>query len=470
MSDHDPAKRPTSPAAASAADDDSFPNPGAFGHGGPPSIISSRMTDIGTEDGGDGTDGGQNSSSTNPRRSGIPSEAARTASPGAGAARLAWPQSQPLRRNYLSGLAAKRASVGAGSVGGTAGSTRPPSSTGRSHVPSLTSHAFFHPMSSQKLQAQRGGSRPPTMNQQYGGPGGSGEDDASAIGADDASNAGARQSVASNPTLSRLARHLAEDGGNAGAPRAPGSRGSEMTEQETLDRITANTSPTQGHHPTGSLSESVRPLHRGKPGDGSGGAGRNLRLNVDKSYKELGSLPSPIKSPRSFRSGFLLPGKSGSGGGGGGDQGQNGSNRNLEGAEKLSSTASSPRLPAADHAKAAARQAKRARREPKTRLGRVHQYFEGNMIFCFGGRWQNAKQRPVNIATGLLLVVPCTLFFVFSAPWLWYNISPAIPITMGYLFYICLSSFVHASVSDPGVSLYFHDGCFRENAALTAGS
>src|SRR5690606_23680164 len=34
---------------------------------------------------------------------------------------------------------------------------RPTSSASRTHVPSLTSHAFYRPMSSAKLQAQRGG-------------------------------------------------------------------------------------------------------------------------------------------------------------------------------------------------------------------------------------------------------------------------------------------------------------------------
>ena len=50
------------------------------------------------------------------------------------------------------------------------------------------------------------------------------------------------------------------------------------------------------------------------------------------------------------------------------------------------------------------------------------------------------------------VLTPGVLFFIFSAPWLWYNISPAIPIIFAYVFYICMSSFIHASVSDPGVS------------------
>jgi palmitoyltransferase ZDHHC9/14/18 len=81
----------------------------------------------------------------------------------------------------------------------------------------------------------------------------------------------------------------------------------------------------------------------------------------------------------------------------------------------------------------------------------VHQYFEGNTFFCLGGRFQNSRQRPINIATGSMIVVPCVLFLVFEAPWHWRNVSPAVPVTFAYLFWLCFSSFVHASVSDPGI-------------------
>jgi palmitoyltransferase ZDHHC9/14/18 len=103
-------------------------------------------------------------------------------------------------------------------------------------------------------------------------------------------------------------------------------------------------------------------------------------------------------------------------------------------------------------------------------MGKNYEYFLGNTLFCGGGRFQNSRDKPVNIATGLLVVVPSALFFAFSyvhalcmicgtalillirAPWLWHNISPAIPIVFAYIFYVCFSSFVHASVVDPGVS------------------
>jgi palmitoyltransferase ZDHHC9/14/18 len=201
-----------------------------------------------------------------------------------------------------------------------------------------------------------------------------------------------------------------------------------MTEQETMERVTANTSPTHGHHPTGSLSESVRPLQRNLAN------AKGLSLTIDKSYKNGGGLPTPSKSPRSFRSSFLLPTR--------GDAAPHSPNRSTQGREKLSSVASSPGLTPIDAPKPA----------PKQTLGANHQYFTGNTVFWLGGRFQNTREKPINIVTGLFVAIPGVLFFVFSAPWFWHNISPSIPIVFAYVFYICMSSFVHASVSDPGVS------------------
>lgn len=407
MASHLASDRATSPVA-----DDAFPSP-QFPDRGPPSIISSRMTDIASDDGFD-----------TPKQSVPPASPTKTAGDALsqpGTARTgasgsqAWRQPQPLRKTYVTSLAAKRGSIGATSVA----SSRPTSSRSRSHVPSLTSHAFFHPLSSQKLQAQRGGSsRPSTITQQAS------TQDVPVEGQD---NFGGeqRQSIISNP-MARFDRRATEEG----EFRAPPSRGTEYTEQETLDRITANTSPTHGHTATGSLTDSVRPLQQNRPS----------HLNV-KVAQGSANLPTPTRSPRSFRSSFLLPGRSG--------DGQSTPNRVPPGAEKLSSAASSPRLNPVNAGQPADLSNLTA---PNTNMGYVFQYFEGNTVFCLGGRFQNAKHRPVNVATGLMIVIPAVLFFVFSAPWLWSNISPAIPIIFAYLFYICISSFIHASASDPGVS------------------
>lgn len=406
---------PTSGRTTSPDPDDAFPSPQFPNTQGPPSIISSRMTDIASDDG----------NTTQPPASGSPKKpgvdvlsqpgTVKTAASGS----QAWRQPQSLRKNYVTSLAAKRGSTGATSIA----SSRPTSSRSRSHVPSLTSHAFFHPLSSQKLQAQRGGagaSRPSALSQ-------GGLNDAPQETTESTADGGQRQSIISNP-MAGLDRRLTDDG----EMRAPPSRGTEFTEQETLDRITANTSPTHGHTATGSVTDSVRPLQQKKP----------THLNIRLDRENRGTLPTPSKSPRSFRSSFLMPGRSG--------DGQSTPNRVPPGAEKLSSNASSPRLNPVNPGKPADTSNLTA---ANTNAGYVFQYFEGNTVFCLGGRFQNTRHRPVNIATGLIIVIPAVLFFIFSAPWLWDNISPAIPIAFAYVFYICISSFIHASASDPGVSI-----------------
>ncbi|TQN69375.1 Palmitoyltransferase ERF2 [Colletotrichum shisoi] len=423
--------------AGAPAGDDGFPKPqfpGRSDRPGPPSIISSRMTDIASDEGGEAA---VQTLSENPRRkSGLASDS--LSRPGTAKTGMSGPwegrrRGPPPRMNYITSLSEKRGSTGGGSIAGSIAS-RPPSSTSRSHVPSLTSSAFFRPMSSQKLQAQRGGSRPatrqqPTFEDVESEPGQS----AAAAAAVASGGPNARHSVISNPVsnpVARLQRQLSDDD----EMRAPPSRGTEYTEQGTYDRITANTSPTHGHHAAGSMSESVTPLQRNQRNS------RNLSVTVDRGFKERGNQPSPVKSPRSFRSSFLLPGRS--------DQGQNKSNRSLPGGEKLSSTASTPQLNPVDSSRPAD---KTNLKKSMPNLGYVFQYFEGNTVFCIGGRFQNTKHRPVNVATGLFIVIPAVLFFVFSAPWLWHNISPAIPLAFAYLFYVCISSFLHASASDPGI-------------------
>lgn len=353
------------------------------------SILSSRMTDIASEDGRGQPAAEPARLATAPRPG--KRRSVQTPSPSTGPSRVS-------SRRGVRPPSARRGYVSNSQRSSTATGPRPQS--GRSHVPSLTSHAFFHPMSSQRLQAQRGGTRPtqPSLaeGQSFGGD--------------------VRDSVISNQT----ARHDDQDG------RLP-SRGTEMTEQEFMERV-ANTSPVPRHNAE-SVADSVRPLQR-DPANKKG-----LSLNLDKSYKNgIGSAaPAPAKSPRSFRSSFLLGSR---------NEILSGSpSRSMQGREKLSSTASSPGL------------APNAAKELPTdaKLGSNYEYFTGNTIFFWGGRLQNTRHRPLNIATGLLLIIPGVLFFIFSAPWLWHHISPAIPLFFAYIYYLALSSFVHASLSDPGV-------------------
>lgn len=374
---------------------------------GPPSIISSRMTDIGTEDGRDYEAQNTQRQSLGASQTGTIRSAISSQRPAA-----AWPQPTPLRR----GLSGKRASI-AGSTGGSSTITgpRPPSSASRSHVPSISSHSFFRPMSSQKLQAQRGVARPSTRSRhvevaEYG----TGNEGTEVIGANIV-----RRSIVSNTASGR---HVTDE--------PPPSRGTEMTGRETFDRNTANTSPT-GHYPSPSVSESVRPLRKQTAED----KGLTVKLN-----NNFGSQPQPSPlTPHSIRSNFLSRN----------NVAESAENRTMEGGEKLGSVDSSPEYQddGVKDRSNTADDAKPTRRD----FGRNWEYFTGNTFFFMGGRLQNTRSRPVNIATGAFLVLPIVLFFVFSAYELWYNVSPAIPIIFAYLAFICVSSFLHASLSDPGV-------------------
>lgn len=394
--------RSNTPAAPPAADDDGFPQyPGRAT--GPPSIISSRMTDIGTEDGRE-YDPAQNSQrqSQGPSLSGTAkSQLSSQRLPGA------WAQPNSLRP----GLSANRASL-TGSTGGSSVATggRPASSASRSHVPSVSSSAFFRPMSSQKLQAQRGVTRPSTMGRHvevadYGTEAGS------VIGANVI-----RHSIQSNTASGRNV-----------TDEPPPSRGTEMTGRETFDYHTANTANTRD-----SVADSVRPLHKQTAED------RGLNVETPKNFDSRGQ-PSPL-TPHSIRSSFMLRNHAGS----------HASNRDRDGAEKLASADSSPEY---QNDGAPGRPGTAGPAKPvKQSNSRVWEYFTGNTIFCLGGRLQNTRSRPVNVATGAFVVIPCILFFIFSAHDLWYDVSPAVPIVFAYLSFLCVSSFLHASLSDPGVS------------------
>ncbi|CAG8979071.1 hypothetical protein HYALB_00000200 [Hymenoscyphus albidus] len=369
------------------------------------SILSSRMTDIASEDGRDDvpTPTGRPSQTHAPgqRQSvamGDGVSRPNTAMTGVSSTtRGGWSNSNPSRARFPK----------SGSISSSVGAPPRSSGGGRTHVPSLMSHAFFHPMNAQRLQAQRG-SRTVIAQQS--------EDGYAEAGGDPA-----RHSITSNHTAIQITNPQGENG------PVPPSRGTEITDQGTADRLIANTSPTQGHRANGSLSESVRPLQRP-----TGNNHQGLSLNVDKGYKLGDNLPAPSKSPRSFRSSFLLPSR---------DNPPGSPDRSTRGREKLASVASSPGL-TADIQKPEA--------EP-ARLGLNYQYFTGNTIFCWGGRLQNTRSKPINVFTGLLVVTPVLLFFVFSASFLWHNVSPALPIIVAYVSYITMSSFIHASVSDPGI-------------------
>ncbi|KAA8645668.1 hypothetical protein EYZ11_002493 [Aspergillus tanneri] len=280
------------------------------------------------------------------------------------------------------------------------GTNRPGSSgsrLSRTHIPSLTAQGFFRPMSSQRLQAHRG--RPVTNRAMES------EDNWDYTSQN-------RQSLVSNSTLPQSSIPQEE---------VPPSRGTEFTDPILPDRNTSNASPT-GNTTARSLGESAKLLHD-----------REQRhkivpphLNLAANYKSTNTNETPPRSSLSFLS---LQNK---------NLGQE--HRDNRAHERLSSAGSSPES-----------LEKQNRTVNQGNRGKNYEYFTGNTFFCGGGRLQNARDKPVNIATSVFVVSPSVLFFVFSAPWLWHHISPAIPILFAYLFFVCMSSFVHASVVDPGI-------------------
>ncbi|KAL8826283.1 MAG: hypothetical protein Q9191_003896 [Dirinaria sp. TL-2023a] len=391
MTSSSPPPGPLSPEA-------SFPVPPSA-----PSIISSRMTDIVSEDGDEYQPEGLATTHALNRKA---NDSSRPQSPTSA-------QTRPSRRGTpFSGTS--NTSPGwrsGGAFGGPGGSisntSRPQSANSRSsrtHVPSLASQAFFHPMSSQRLQAQRSNR---AVVPQHRTP-------ASLEGYSETESHNRRHSIGSHATDQH------QDKEQPGKELSPPSRGTDFTKQD--DRYTTNASPT-GEATAQSIGESERPLQR------PSASLRPVPLQVNDNYKHSTARGASVeKSPRSFRASFLLPARRS------GVTSRTGGN----GHRRLDS--GSPR------------NGKIVTGEQDARKSGInYQYFDGNTVFCWGGRLQNTRDRPVNIATALIVILPSCLFFAYSAPWLWHNVSPAIPIFFAYFVFLCISSLIHASVTNPGI-------------------
>lgn len=250
----------------------------------------------------------------------------------------------------------------------------PASAISRTHVPSLTAHGFFRPMSSQRLQAQRlGWGRPmPRQSQQQTFARGAAELDPG-----DFHSRGDSISTVQHD-------RIPED------DRAPPSRGTEYTESIAPGGYT----DFQGILPMTISGDGagllMNPSSQAAQKSQSSLQTKTQHLTLGTGFRNGVAIDPPQKSPRSFRSNFSL-------------------GRKEAGHEHLSSAASSPRfdvtkpLPLPPAEKIAS-----------TAADKNYQYFEGNTVFALGGRLQNARDRPINIATGILVILPAILFFVFS--------------------------------------------------------
>lgn len=260
-----------------------------------------------------------------------------------------------------------RSSIAAPSQITTHITSRPGSSASRlsrTHIPSLTAQGFFRPMSSQRLQAHRG--RPMTKSTMV-----SSEDwDQSSQN---------RRSLISNGTFGQASSGPVEQ-------EVPPSRGTEYTDPIIPDRGTSTASPT-GQTTVRSLGENTNLLHDRD----SRYKAAPSHLNLGVNYTGNGAQDPPQRSPLSFLS---LQNRNGHGH----------EHRDSRGHERLSSAASSPEPI----------DMKKSRATNNSSLGKNYEYFLGNTVFWGGGRFQNSRSKPINIATGLLVVVPSALFFGFS--------------------------------------------------------
>lgn len=232
----------------------------------------------------------------------------------------------------------------------------PMSQISRTHAPSITAQGFLRPLSSRKLQAQRLGR---TDADYYVPP------PATAASVEDVGSvSSSRQGpYASLPRSHRATGsvHTTHSGSEVPESYDTGSRGGYTQDVDISYKYYNTASPKRKAQPPGAL-------------------------NLEPTLR-VGSIRNDLQSPRSFRSTLSF-----------------GSKHVFEpGHQQLSSK---PNTPMPDE--------KYSLPVSKGNFGKNHEYFEGNTVFWWGGRLQNARDRPINVATGVLIILPTVLFFVFS--------------------------------------------------------
>ncbi|KAI5208470.1 zf-DHHC-domain-containing protein [Aureobasidium subglaciale] len=267
----------------------------------------------------------------------------------------------------------------------------------RTHVPNLISSAFL-PTSPRRAEPQ---SPPPTASQ--------------------------------NPQLP-IARPSTDSGRRT--HRSRNSNASIVTlEQSNRPRIDPDAPPLPTSRGTGTttydVNRDLQPFGSAKSQESQYPLRKPPVLDIDGTTKSVSSLQAQ-KSPISLRPSWSRQSRSSR---------VNGRSVERDGHEKLPSVPPSP----------ATNRAIPVPSGSQPTSGKNYQYFNGNAVFFLRGRLINTRQRPLNVFTALLAIIPAALFFAFSAPWLWHHVSPAIPILFAYVFFICISSYLHASFSEPGI-------------------
>lgn len=327
----------------------------------------------------------------------------------------------PSSRRGLQALAVGRSGSAKGGGGSQAGdsdaASRPNSSLSKTHVPSLTSQGFFRPMSGQKLQAQRNQRPASSLGQNVTSANRRSEDVQPRT-----SQHQQRPHRYSNASVNTL-RDGPPPTRDEDAPPLPVSRGTVFTNDGEGQTDAGGTTAASV------ISKNSNTPLNSKPAP--------VNTKLDTSRLRMSNTPSAEripKSPRSLRASLGLGSRASK-------QDRPSPGREHE---KLESNPSSPQdaekplpIPPSD--------------KPPLGQGKNYEYFAGNMLFFLSGRCMNTKAKPLNVVTFVLTILPAALFFAFSAPWLWHHVSPAIPIIFAYVFYIAISAFLHAALSDPGI-------------------
>ncbi|KAK9260028.1 DHHC palmitoyltransferase-domain-containing protein [Lipomyces tetrasporus] len=81
----------------------------------------------------------------------------------------------------------------------------------------------------------------------------------------------------------------------------------------------------------------------------------------------------------------------------------------------------------------------------------IHQISPEKATFCLNDRLQSSGHRSYLLLVFAAIAIPVGLFFGFTAPWIWNNISQALPIVFSYLLLLCVVNLVRAVTSDPGI-------------------
>lgn len=284
-----------------------------------------------------------------------PSDRARSATPGAPVS-PGYPQFKGVTNPTNRSL---RSPALSSTYSGTSRPQSPESTTSRTHVPSLTAQGFLRPMSSSRLQQQRLNNLRAARAAR--------ESARSAASAEPIPDDEDTRSIRSGPFVSMPRQH-----------RPTTSITTGYTESEAPENY--DTASQQGRSEAGNdYFRGDSPEKRQIPAP----------LDLRNSLKVGQGQDQPLRSPHSFRSGLSIGGK----------QVFSPSHQHLPSNEP------SPRYQEMQEKQYIAQQ---------SALGKNYEYFEGNNIFWLGGRIQNARDRPFNILTGVLIVLPSILFFVFS--------------------------------------------------------